>query len=77
MKITLLIALGSVAALSYALRNRRATRAAEAEAADARAKAAAARRNRVPAVSNNLKGVTATQTIETFRAGSVADAQDD
>lgn len=47
-------------------------RAASREAAvAARARSRSARnRARVPTVSNNLKGVTATQTIEPFRPGS-------
>jgi hypothetical protein len=33
----------------------------------------AARRNRVPEVSNNLKGATASQTIEPYKFGDEAD----
>lgn len=73
MKFTLLVAL-PVAALfvAHTVRSRRAARAAEQAAVEARAKAAAARRQRVPDVSNNLKGVTASQTIEPYRAPGVA-----
>ena len=45
------------------VRHVRAKQSAAEAAANARARAAA-RRSRVPAVSNNLKGVTASQTIE-------------
>ena len=52
-------------------------RAARVKAAAALTKARAARRSRVPNVSNNLKGVGATQTIEPYRpngdGGSEAD----
>jgi|GEM_PF-3802264 hypothetical protein len=69
MKFTLLVALPVVALfLAHTVRSRRAARAAEQAAAEARAKAAAARRQRVPDVSSNLKGVTASQTIEPYRA---------
>ena len=66
MKFTIVLALVLAAvAISYALRSRRAARVA-AEAAAMRARNAA-RRPRVPDVSNNLKGVTASQTIQPFR----------
>lgn len=68
MKFTLLLALPVAALfLAHTVRGRRAARAAEQAAAEARAKAAAARRQRVPDVSSNLKGVTASQTIEPYR----------
>jgi hypothetical protein len=51
-------------------RRRAAVREAEA-AAQARSRIATARsKARVPTVSNNVKGVTATQTIEPLRPGS-------
>ena len=63
----LLLALLCFVALS---RRRAAVREAEA-AAQARSRTATARNKaRVPAVSNNVKGVTATQTIEPVRPGS-------
>jgi Flp pilus assembly protein TadB len=70
MKLTLLLALVAVAWWAYAARNRRLRAAA---AAEALARQRAARRSRVPAVSNNLKGVTASQTIEAYRSPGVAD----
>lgn len=66
MKLTIVLALLLVAALVFTI-NARNKRAREAEAAAALARQRAARRNRVPDVSNNLKGVTATQTIEPYR----------
>ncbi len=75
MKLTIVLALLLVAALVYTI-NARNKRAREAEAAAALARQRAARRNRVPDVSNNLKGVTASQTMEPFRAAS-PDAQGD
>lgn len=80
MKLVLLIPLLLVlAALLFVNARRREARLREAEAA---AKARAARRNRVPTVSSNLKGVTATQTIQPVRPASPsgsrpADADDD
>ena len=77
MKITLLLAVSLLAAVLWALNAR--TRRAAREAADAAALArsrAAARRSRVPTVSNNLKGVTATQTFEPYRK-PVEDDRDD
>ena len=63
----LLLALLCFVALS---RRRAAVRDAEA-AAQARSRTAIARnRARVPTVSNNVKGVAATQTIEPVRPGS-------
>jgi hypothetical protein len=76
MKFTLLLALPVAALfLAHTVRGRRAARAAEQAAAEARAKAAAARRQRVPDVSSNLKGVTASQTIEPYRPGSSGPAR--
>jgi Flp pilus assembly protein TadG len=75
MKFTVLLALVLAGvAFSYLLRSRRTARAAEAAAAT-RARSAA-RRARVPDVSNNLKGVTASQTIKPLRAEQ-ADSRDD
>lgn len=67
MKLTLMLAPLLVASIwgLVTARNRRA-RAAEEAAAMARQRAA--RRNRVPVVSNNVKGVTASQTIDPYRA---------
>jgi hypothetical protein len=53
-------------------RRRAATRAAE---ADALARSRIARRPRVPTVSNNLKGVTASQTIQPLRSDKSRDAE--
>lgn len=65
MKLVLLIPLLLVlAAVLFVNSRRREARQREAEAA---ARAKAAKRNRVPAVSNNLKGVTATQTLQPVR----------
>jgi hypothetical protein len=49
----------------FALSRRRA--AARAAAADAAARSRGNRRPAIPAVSNNLKGVTASQTIQPLR----------
>jgi hypothetical protein len=67
------IALGALAGLYFVLGARKQAERRAAEAALARR---AARKNRVPAVSNNLKGVTATQMIEPFRLGDAADDED-
>ena len=61
----LLLALLGLVALS---RRRAAVREAEA-AAQARSRSAR-NKARVPAVSSNVRGVTATQTIEPFRPGT-------
>jgi cbb3-type cytochrome oxidase subunit 3 len=66
MKLTLLLAVLLVAVVVFTI-NARNKRAREAAAA-ALARQKAARRSRVPAVSNNVKGVTASQTIEPYRA---------
>ena len=66
----LLLALLGFVALS---RRRAAVREAEAAAQDRSRTATARNKARVPAVSNNLKGVTATQTIEPVRPGSRED----
>lgn len=77
MNLTLLLALLIVALfLAYSVRSRKAARAAEQAAVDARARAAAARRQRVPDVSSNLKGVTASQTIDPYRAPPGKAAED-
>lgn len=69
MKLALLLATVLVAVIAArVLHHRRAIRAARVAAARMR-KRAAARHNRVPAVSSNVKGVTASQTIDPFRAG--------
>ena len=68
MKFTLIGLLLFAGLFVFALSRRRAAaRAARAEAS-ARSRAAA-RRPSVPAVSNNLKGVTASQTIQPLRPG--------
>ncbi len=67
-----LIALLLLAVLCFVALSRRRAAVREAEAAaQARSRTATARNKaRVPTVSNNLKGVTATQTIEPVRPGS-------
>ena len=75
MKITLLLALLLVVAvvMTISARNRR-TREAQAAA---QARQRAARRNRVPNVSSNLKGVTASQTVSPYRPGETREAGDE
>jgi type II secretory pathway component PulJ len=64
------IALLLLALLGFVALSRRRAAVREAEAA-AQARSRSARiKARVPTVSNNLKGMTATQTIEPFRPGS-------
>lgn len=65
MKFALLTVLLLVTGLIVTLISRR--RVARAEAAAAVARARAQRKSRIPAVSNNLKGVTASQTIKPYR----------
>lgn len=67
-----LIALLLLALLCFVALSRRRAAVREAEAAaQARSRTAIARnRARVPTVSNNVKGVAATQTIEPVRPGS-------
>jgi hypothetical protein len=67
MKLTLLLALLLIVAVLVTI-NARKRRALEAQAA-AQARQRAARRNRVPEVSSNLKGVTASQTVSPYRPG--------
>jgi len=62
-----LIGLLLCAGLVFFVLSRRRAAARDAEA-DALARTRAARRPRVPTVSNNLKGVTASQTIEPVKA---------
>ena len=69
MKFTLLFALLLVVAVLVTI-NARKRRAREAHAAAAQARQRAARRNRVPDVSSNLKGVTASQTLSPYRGAS-------
>ena len=79
MKIVLLLVLLLVAGLAITINARRRVAREEAAQALARAKAAA-RRPKVPAVSNNLKGVTASQTMSPFRpkpAGTDDDGDDE
>jgi hypothetical protein len=66
MKIVLLLVLLLLAGIAYAITVRR--RVAREQAAAALARARAARRPKVPAVSSNLKGVTASQTIQPLRS---------
>ncbi|MGB7903145.1 MAG: hypothetical protein WCF43_00530 [Steroidobacteraceae bacterium] len=64
------IALLLLVVLAFVAISRRRAAAREAAAAARTRSRSARNRARVPAVSNNLKGVTATQTIEPFRPGS-------
>jgi hypothetical protein len=66
MKFVLLLFLLLLAGIAYTISVRR--RIARDQAAAALARARAARRPKVPAVSSNLKGVTASQTIQPFRS---------
>jgi len=75
MKITLLLALLLVVAVVMTI-NARNRRTREAQAA-AQARQRAARRNRVPDVSSNLKGVTASQTVSPYRPGETREAGDE
>jgi hypothetical protein len=65
MKFTLIGLLAFAGLLFFALSRRRA--AARAAEADALARSRSARRPAIPAVSNNLRGVTASQTIQPLR----------
>ena len=67
-----LIALLLLAVMGFIALSRRRAAVREAEAAaQARSRTATARnRARVPTVSNNVKGVTASQTIEPVRPGA-------
>jgi hypothetical protein len=69
MKLTLLLALLLAIAIVVTIKARN-RRAREAQAAAAQARQRAARRNRVPDVSSNLKGVTASQTVSPYRPES-------
>jgi predicted PurR-regulated permease PerM len=64
-----LIALLLLAAMCFFALSRRRAAVREAEAA-AQARSRARNKARVPTVSNNVKGVTATQAIEPLRPGS-------
>ena len=75
MKFTLLLALLLVVAVMVTI-NARKRRTREAQAA-AQARQRAARRNRVPDVSSNLKGVTASQTVSPYRPGQTRDSGDE
>jgi len=75
MTVVLLVALVLLAAVAVVSSLRK--RAARQEAAAALARTRAARRSRVPNVSNNLKGVTATQTIEPYGTGRSAASDED
>jgi hypothetical protein len=75
MKIVLLLVVLLVAGLAITINARRRVAREEAAQALARAKAAA-RRPKVPAVSNNLKGVTASQTMSPFRPKQAAPDDD-
>jgi hypothetical protein len=76
MKLTLLLALLLAVAIVVTI-NARKRRAREAKAAAAQARQRAARRNRVPEVSSNLKGVTASQTVSPYRPGESPEAGDE
>ena len=76
MKLTIVLALLLVAAVLFTI-NARNKRAREAAAAAALARQRAARRNRVPDVSSNLKGVTASQTIEPYQAAATGAQRDE
>ena len=65
MKFTLIALLLFAGLLVFAMSRRRA--AARAAQAEAIARSRVARRPAIPAVSNNLKGVTASQTIQPLR----------
>lgn len=62
------IALLLLAVLGFVALSRRRAAVREAEAA-AQARSRSARKARVPAVSSNVMGVTATQTLEPYRPG--------
>lgn len=74
MKIVLLLVLLLVTALVVTLSARR--RVAREEAAAAVARARAQRNRRIPEVSNNLKGVTASQTIRPYGPARPDDTDD-
>jgi len=69
MKIALIALLLLAVAGFFALSRRRAA-VREAEAAAQARSRSARNKARVPAVSSNVRGVTATQTIEPFRPGT-------
>lgn len=69
-----MIALASLASMYFVVGARR---RAEQRAAEALMARRAARRRHVPAVSNNLRGVTASQTIEPLRPDYSEDARPD
>lgn len=71
MKFTLIGLLLFAGLFFFALSRRRA--AARAAQADALARSRSARRQSIPAVSNNVKGVTASQTIQPLRPGPADD----
>ena len=75
MKFTLLLALLLIVAVLVTI-NARNRRTREAQAA-AQARQRAARRNRVPDVSSNLKGVTASQTVSPYRPGQTRESGDE
>lgn len=70
MTIVLLIALVGLTGLYFVFGARKRAERRAVQAAIARR---AARRHRVPAVSNNLKGATASQTIEPYKSGDAVD----
>ncbi len=69
MKIAL-IALLLLAVVGFVALSRRRAAVREAEAAAQARSRSARNRARVPTVSSNVRGVTATQTIEPFRPGA-------
>jgi hypothetical protein len=76
MKLTILLALLLVVAIVVTI-NSRNKRAREAQASAALARQRAARRNRVPDVSSNLKGVTASQTMQPYRPSDASQPRDE
>lgn len=68
--IVFVIALVALTGLYFVFSARKRAERRAVEAAIARR---AARRNRVPAVSNNVRGVTASQTMEPFKPSDSAD----
>jgi hypothetical protein len=77
MTVALLVVVALVLLAAVAVVSRVRKRVAREEAAAALARTRAARRSRVPNVSNNLKGVTATQTLEPYGAGRAAASDED
>jgi len=66
----ILIALLLLVVLGFVALSRRRAALREAEAAAQARSRSARNKARVPTVSNNVRGVTATQTIESFQPGA-------